>query len=148
MGIDPAPFWANLFLYHYESKFIMNIGSRRDSRGFKYHGVMRFINDLYAINDGGDFGNSFLNIYPPELELKVEHEGPHPIFLDLDISIAGNRFVYKLYDKRDSFNFFIVWMPQMCSNIPSAIFYGSVLSEFLRIARCTLLFEDFIPKAN
>ena len=36
----------------------------------------------------------------------------------------------------------------MCSNIPSAIFYGSVLSEFLRIARCTLLFEDFIPKAN
>ena len=25
MGIDPAPFWANLFLYHYESKFITNI---------------------------------------------------------------------------------------------------------------------------
>ena len=109
---------------------------------------MRFIDDLCAINDGVDFGNSFLNIYPPELELKVEHEGPHATFLDLDISIAGNRFVYKLYDKRDSFNFFIVRMPQMSSNIPSAIFYGSVLSEFLRIARCTLLFEDFIPKAN
>ena len=59
-----------------------------------------------------------------------------------------NLYVYKLYDKRDSFNFFIVQMPQMSSNIPSAIFYGSVLSEFLRIARCTLLFEDFIPKAN
>ena len=42
----------------------------------------------------------------------------------------------------------IVRMPQMSSNIPSAIFYGSVLSEFLRIARCTLLFEDFIPKEN
>ena len=95
--IDPAPFWANLFLYHYESKFITNIGSRRDSRGFKYHGVMRIINDLCAINDGGDFGNSSLNIYPPELELKVEHEGLHATFLDLDISIAGNRFVYKLY---------------------------------------------------
>ena len=39
-------------------------------------------------------------------------------------------------------------MPQMSSNIPSAVFYGSVLSEFLRIARCTLLSEDFIPKAN
>ena len=109
---------------------------------------MRFIDDLCAINDGGDFGNSFLNIYPPELELKVEHEGPHATFLDLDISIAGNRFIYKLYDKRDSFNFFIVRMPQMTSNIPSTILYGSVMSEFLRIARCTLLFEDFIPKAN
>ena len=110
---------------------------------------MRFIDDLCAINDGGDFGNSFLNIYPPELGLKVEHEGPHATFLDLDtvyISIAGNRFVHKLYNKRDSFNFFIVRMPQMSSNIPSAIFYGSVLSEFLRIARCTLLFEDFFLK--
>ena len=93
MGIDPARFWANLFLYHYENKFITNIGSRRDSHGFKYHGVMRFIDDLCAINDGGDFGNSFLNIYPPELELKVEHEGPHATFLDLNISIAGNRFI-------------------------------------------------------
>ena len=148
MGIDPAPFWANLFLYHYENKFIKSIGSCRSNRGFKYHGVMRFIDDLCAINDGGDFGNSFLNIYPPELELKVEHEGPHATFLDLDISIAGNRFIYKLYDKRDSFKFFIVRMPQMTSNIPATIFYGSVMSEFLRIARCTLLFEDFIPKAN
>ena len=148
MGIDPAPFWANLFLYHYERKFITTLGSQRNNRGFKYHGVMRFIDDLCAINDGGDFGNSFLDIYPPELELKVEHEGPHATFLDLDISIAGNRFIYKLYDKRDNFNFFIVRMPQMTSNIPSTVFYGSVLSEFLRIARCTLLFEDFIPKAN
>ena len=27
------------------------------------------------------------------------------------------------------------------------MFYGSVWTEFLRIARCTLIFEDFIPKA-
>ena len=38
-------------------------------------------------------------------------------------------------------------MPQMTFNIPSSVFCGSVLSEFLRIAKCTLLFEDFIPKA-
>ena len=109
---------------------------------------MRFIDDLCAINDGGEFRKSFNEIYPPELELKVDHEGSHATFLDLDISIAGDRFIYKLYDKHDSFNFFIVRMPQMSSNIPSTVFYSSVLSEFLRIARCTLLFEDFIPKAN
>ena len=38
-------------------------------------------------------------------------------------------------------------MPKMSSNIPSSVFYGSILSEFLRIARCTLLFKDFSPKA-
>ena len=147
MGTDPAPFWANLFLYFYEKRFITSLGSQDTLRGYKYHGVMRFIDDLCAINDGGDFGKSFLEIYPPELELKVEHEGNHATFLDLDISVVDNRFIYKLYDKRDNFNFFIVRMPQVSSNIPSSVFYGSALSEFLRIARCTLLFEDFCRKA-
>ena len=99
MGIDPAPFWVNLFLYHYEKNFITKIGSQKSNCGFKYHGV---IDDLCAINDGGEFGKSFNEIYPPELELKMEHEGSHATFLDLDISTA--------YDKRDSFNFFIVRM--------------------------------------
>ena len=39
-------------------------------------------------------------------------------------------------------------MPQLSSNIPATVFYGSILSEFLRIARNTLLFEDYYPKAN
>ena len=36
-------------------------------------------------------------------------------------------------------------MPDLCGNIPSHVFYGSVMSEFLRIARCTLLYSDFLP---
>ena len=39
-------------------------------------------------------------------------------------------------------------MPDKGSNIPSYIFYGTILSEYLRIARCTLRFMDFIPKVN
>ena len=39
-------------------------------------------------------------------------------------------------------------MPDASSNIPSIIFYGSIFSEFLRIARCGLLFEDFIQRAR
>ena len=27
------------------------------------------------------------------------------------------------------------------------MFYGSVMSEFLRISRCTLLYSDFLPSA-
>ena len=57
-------------------------------------------------------------------------------------------FVYKLFDKRDSFPFFIVRMPDLSGNIPDHVFYGSVMSEFLRIARATLLYPDFVPKAK
>ena len=39
-------------------------------------------------------------------------------------------------------------MPHICSDIPSYIFYGTFLSELLRISRCTLLSDDFISKAR
>ena len=148
MGIDPALFWANLFLYFYESKFILQLISSKSPRAYKYNATGRFIDDLCAINDGGDFNASFKNIYPPALELKVEHNGDHATFLDLDITIKDGIFVYKLFDKRDAFPFFILRMPYLTSNIPSSIFYGSIFSEFLRIARCTLLCDDFIPRAS
>ena len=35
-------------------------------------------------------------------------------------------------------------MPDLSGNIPSHVFYGSVMSEFLRIAHCTLLYTDFL----
>ena len=146
MGIDPAPFWANLFLYYFESKYVTNLISLGSTRAYNFHSVGRFIDDLCAINDRDDFFKHYKEIYPAELELKVEHHGTHATFLDLDISIKDGTFVYKLFDKRDAFPFFIVRMPQLSSNIPSFIFYGSIFSEILRIARCTLLFSDFKPK--
>ena len=148
MGIDPAPFWANLFLYFYENKYIQSLISSGSKQAFLYHGIMRFIDDLCAINDNLEFNGSFKDIYPPELELKVEHLGNHATFLDIDIKIANGKFIYKLFDKRDQFPFFIVRMPHLLSNIPSSIFYGSILSEFLRIARCTLKLDDFLIRGK
>ena len=148
MGIDPAPYWANLFLYFFESKHVQQLVSKGSKRAYKYHGTSRFIDDLCAINDGNEFSKSYKNIYPKELELKLEHHGKHATFLDLDIKIEHGIFIYKLFDKRDKFPFFIVRMPHLQSNIPSSIFYGSIFSEFLRIARCTLRFQDFIPRAS
>ena len=51
-------------------------------------------------------------------------------------------------DKIDKFPFFIVRMPHLESNFPSTIFYGSIFSEFIRIARCTLKLEHFLPRAS
>ena len=38
-------------------------------------------------------------------------------------------------------------MPDLSGNIPSHVFYGSIMSEFLRIARCTLMYSDFLSSA-
>ena len=89
---------------------------------------------------------SILSILPNS-ELKCEHQGTHATFLDLDINITDGIFTYKLFDKRDGFPFFIVRMPNLTGNIPSHVFYGSVMSEFLRISRCTLLYSDFLSSA-
>ena len=148
MGIDPAPFWANLFLYSYESKYIQSLVSTGSPIVYNFAGTRRFIDDLCALNDGEEFSKRCKEIYPAELELKVEHQGNHASFLDLDITIIDGTFVYKLYDKRDQFPFFIVRMPHKSSNIPSYIFYGAAFSELLRIARCSLLFEDFLERAS
>ena len=148
MGIDPAPFWANLYLYHYEEKFVTNLITIDKIRARKFFNANRFIDDECNLNDSGEFSKSYSEIYPKELQLKCEHQGNHATFLDLDISVVNNIFVYKLFDKRDDFPFTIVRMPDLSGNIPSYVYYGSIMSEFLRIARCTLLLSDFIPRAN
>ena len=148
MGIDPAPFWANLFLYAYEFNYMSDLIASDKVKARHFHSIKRFIDDLLALNDGGEFGRVHKDIYPSELELKVEHSGSHASFLNLYISIIEGIFVYKLFDKRDDFPFNIVRMPYVSSNIPESIFYSAMVGEFLRIARSTLLFSDFLPKTR
>ena len=50
--------------------------------------------------------------------------------------------------KRDEFPLFVVRMPDRSSNIPSYIFYGTIMSEIIRIARSTLLLDDLIPRMD
>ena len=148
MGIDPAPFWANLHLHVYESDFITSLISSDKGRAIKFRYAIRFIDDECNLNDDGEFGRSYREIYPEELDLKCEHHGTRATFLDLEIYICDGIFVYRLFDKRNDFPFFIVRMPDLSGNIPSHVFYGSVMSEFLRIARCTLHYADFLPVAS
>ena len=71
----------------------------------RYRYASRFIDDQCNLNDAGQFNKSCSSIYPPELHVKCEHEGLHATFLELDISVKDNIFVYKLFDKRDGFPF-------------------------------------------
>ena len=102
MGIDPTPFWAKLYLYSYEEEYMSSIIYLKKVKTRHFHCT----ND--NINDSGEFGKSFLKIYPKGLELKVKYQGNHAFFLNLDICENNNVFVYKFFDKRDTFLFTIV----------------------------------------
>ena len=140
---------ANFFLYYYESKFLKQYKINNPSKARKFNNTFRFIDDLATINDDGEFEKNKDDIYPEELELKKENVGlKNASFMDLSVNVKNKQFSLKLYDKRDDFNFDIVWMPFLSNNMPSRIFYSSFASELLRYARCTTDKEDFLVECN
>ena len=143
-------FMANLFLYYdyYESSYVKKVKNKDLFVARKFRHTVRFIDDLLAINDDGEFEKCFRDIYPEELELKKEHGGNSLAFLELSISIKGRTFETSLYDKRDNFPFSIVRMPFKSSNIPSKIFYSTLGAEVLRIGRASSNTDDFIRSAK
>ena len=55
MGFDPAPFFANLFLYYYESKWVKDLQRHDITRARRFSLIFRFIDDLLTFNDDGEF---------------------------------------------------------------------------------------------
>ena len=63
--------------------------------------------------------------------------------MDLAIKIKDKKFHFGLFDKRDSFPFSIVRVPDNSSNIPPSIVYSAIGAESLRIARTSNTPESF-----
>ena len=138
MGSDPAPAFANLFLFHYESNWINSIRKNNGILSRKFGQVFRYIDDLLALNDGKSFEAYYKDIYPEELQLNKENDGyTNSTFLDLDIRIENGIFTTKLFDKRNNFGFRITRLPFRDSNIPCKMFYSSIAAECIRICRAT-----------
>ena len=72
-----------IYIYIYEHDYIKNLIKEDRVKAKHFHSAFRFIDDLCIINDEGAFGRVFKDIYPDELELKVEHEGISASFLNL-----------------------------------------------------------------
>ena len=78
-------------------------------KALKFRGTFRLMDDISSINGDGTFEESVLFIYPVSLELKKENVGNTSAnILDLTVELVDNVFHYKLFDKRDKFNFNIV----------------------------------------
>ena len=69
-------------------------------------------------------------------------------FLDLNIKIKDGKFHFGLFDKRDSFPFSIVRMPDKSSNVSSSIVYSAIGAELVRTARASNNPELFSTAIN
>ena len=106
--------------------------------------IIRFIDDLNSINDGGEFESNYSNIYPEELQLgKVNTDKHEASFLGLNIKIKSGKFHFGIFDKRDSFPFSIARMPDKSSNVPCSIIYSAIGTELLIIVRASNNLESF-----
>jgi hypothetical protein len=115
------------------------------ARSFNF--TFRNINDVLSLNNFR-FGDFVDRIYPIEREIKDTADTDRStsyLHLHLEIDSEG-RLRTTLYDKRDDFNFPIVNLPFICSNIPAAPAYGVYISQLIRYFRACGSYQDFLDK--
>ena len=146
MGCDCAPFLANLFLYSFEFDYIKLLhDSGAHCLKKRFQCSSRFIDDLCIPNGGDDFLELVDQIYPGSLKLeKTNASNKRATFLDLDISIINNKFVTVLYDKRKDFDFNVISMPNLKSNIPHKQSYGIFYAQLFRLCNCNSMLDNFV----
>ena len=94
-----------------------------------------------------------LDIYLFSDRQEIHHFEPLPLnghyasFLDLYLEFDDSgQLSNKIYDKRDDFNFKIIYFPNMCSNIPASPAYGVYISQLIRYTRASSNYSDFLKR--
>ena len=127
MGTDCAPFLAKLLLYSFEFEFMEKMSNDKNSDIYKLKHVARYLDDMILFDNDDVFEKYKDSIYPKELILKCENDDEKEAsFLDLYLTVKNDKFVYKIYDKRDDFPFEIVNYPNLTGNICAINAMGSV----------------------
>ena len=76
IGSNPVPFFADLFLYYNESRWIWQLKKSDIRPAKRFANAFRFMDNLTATNDREEFERSCKDFYPPELELKYVYMSP------------------------------------------------------------------------
>ncbi len=115
------------------------------ARSFNF--IFRYVDDVHSLNNSM-FGEFVDRIYLMELEIQDTTDTDRSdSYLDLQLEIdSEGRLRMKLYDKRYDFNFPIVNIPFICSNIPAAPANGVYISQLIRYSRACGSYQDFLHK--
>ena len=145
MGTNCAPDVANLFLYHYEHKYIDHLTQTNETDiAQALANMFRYQDDMIVFNDHNYFEEHWREIYPEEMVLEKTSSNNRCTFLDLAIYLELNRLTYKSYDKRNDFNFDIINYPDLNSNIPRNPSYGVFISQLVRFSDVNNKRVDFL----
>ena len=144
MGTNCAPLEADLFLFCYERDFMKDLSSDNQADVIKaFNSTSRYLDDLLNI-DNPYFEGMVNQIYPSELQLnKANTSDTEAPFLDLHLSISNGFVSYKIYDKRDDFDFDIDNFSYLDGDVPRRPSYGVYISQLIRITRECSHVEDF-----
>jgi hypothetical protein len=134
LWVHTASLLADLFLYLYEAYRGFSRKKRKGaSQILSFHILFRYIDDVLSLNNSR-FGDFVDRIYPIELKIKDTIDTDRSAsFLVLHLEIDSEGLLrMKFCHKRDDFNFPIVNLPFICSNIPAVPAYGIYISQLIR----------------
>ena len=101
------------------------------------------MDDILNINNVY-FDNVVSQIYPSELQLNKSNSfDTEAAFLDLHLLISNHIASTKIYDKRDDFDFDIVYFPFLNNDFPRSTSYGVYISQLIRFARSSSYVTNF-----
>ena len=138
MGTSCAPLVADLFLFCYESDFMMSLSDDKKADVIDaFNTTSIYLDDILNINNVY-FDNMVSQIYPSELQLnKANTSDTKAAFLDLHLSISNDIVFTKIYDKRDDFEFEIVYFPFLDGDFPRSTSYGVSIFQLIWFARAS-----------
>ena len=145
MGISCGPQLANIFLHVYEEYHIDRLlENRHVNLAGDLSNIFRYQDDCAVLNDNGTFDFLYRTIYPNEMVLKGTNiSSGCTNYLDLNINVIENKFVYKSYDKRNDFPFQVINYPDIKGNLPVAPTYGIFTSQLIRFCEINNHVETF-----
>ena len=144
MGTYCAPLVADLFLFHYETDFMMSLSDDKQADIIvALNTTSRYLDDNLYINNVC-FDHMVSKIYPSELQRnEANTSDTKAAFLDLHLSISNDIVSTKIYDKRDEFDFQIVNFPYLDGDVSNSTSYVVYISQLIRFARASSYVADF-----
>ena len=115
-----------------------------------FNSTSRYPDDRLNIDKNPYFEGMVNQIYPPELQLNkanttdtTDTEAPFIRFTSFYC-----KWMCKIYDKRDDFDFDIVNFPLMDGDVPRRASYGVYISQLVRFAKVCNHVADFNAQIN
>ena len=108
-----------------------------------FNSTSRYLDDILYI-DNPYFEQMVDQIYPTELQLnKANSSDTEAPFLGLILTITNGIVSSKNYDKRDDFNFEIVYFPFLDGDVSGSPSYCVYISQLIRFAKSCSNVDDF-----